>query len=171
MAAALFNKPLSANIRLGWESVTPAKPALNREHQVDNNGYNEFVLLEFSKPIDPASVKLTSTTGGDMDVSYWLGGNAVQKANLAGKSVAALASSLGFGPINNSDGTASGTRTVDLTGGAPAGYVNAILFGPRYGQNDANYDYFKVTSITGSTGFAVRTILGDPALYRRSPGL
>src|SRR4029077_16574043 len=67
------------------------------------------------------------------------------------KRVAALTSSLGFGPINNSDGTASGTRTVDLTGGAPAGYVNAILFGPRYGQNDANYDYFKVTSFTGST--------------------
>lgn len=125
----------------------PGENCSQPEHQVDNNAYDEFVLFEFSKPIDPINATLTSTSGGDMDVSYWLGGNAVQSLNLTGLTTSL--NGLGFGSINNSDGTASGTRVVDLTGGTPSGYVNAILFGPKY--TDGN-DYFKISGMTGSNG-------------------
>jgi hypothetical protein len=61
-------------------------------------------------------------------------------------------SGLGFGAINNDLGTASGSRDVNLTSGVPSGTVNAILFGPKNGDND---DYFKIGSMGGSTASAV----------------
>ena len=94
---------------------------------------------------------ITSTSGGDLDVSYWLGGNAGQNMNLSGLTTATLAS-LGFGAINDNLGTAVGSRDVSLTAGVPSGSVNAILFGAKSGDND---DYFKIGSMGGATASAV----------------
>jgi hypothetical protein len=88
---------------------------------------------------------ITSANGGDLDVSYWLGGNKGQNMDLTGLTTANLAG-LGFGSVNNNGGTPAGSRDVDLTAGLPYGYVNAILFGPKSNDND---DYFKIGSMTG----------------------
>jgi hypothetical protein len=146
-SSGTFQKATLGQYSAGLGVCYPGENCSQPEHQVDNNAYDEFVLFEFSKPVDPSTVTLTSTSGGDMDVSYWLGGNAVQSLNL--KNLTSSLNGLGFGSINNTNGTATGTRVVDLSGGTPSGYVNAILFGPKY--TDGN-DYFKITSMTGSTG-------------------
>ena len=125
----------------------PGENCSQPEHQIDNYSHDEFVLLEFSKPVDPISAKITTTSNGDMDVSYWLGGNAVQSLSLA--TLTTSLTGLGFGSINNTNGSVGGTRTVSLGGGAPYVYYNAILFGPKYTDNN---DYFKLASMTGSTG-------------------
>ena len=141
-----FQKATLGQYSAGLGVCYPGEDCSQPEHQVDNHGYDEFVLLEFSSPIDPASVKLTSTSGGGMDVSYWLGGNAGQSMSL--KNMTTSLSSLGFGQMNNSTADST-THVVNLASGLPSGYVNAILFGPKY--NDSN-DYFKITSMTGSNG-------------------
>jgi hypothetical protein len=148
-SSGTFQKATLGQYSAGLGVCYPGENCSQPEHQVDNNAYDEFVLFEFSKPVDPSSASLTSTSGGDMDVSYWLGGNAVQSLNLT--NLTTSLNGLGFGSINNSNGTASGTRTVDLTGGAPLGYVNAILFGPKYTDNN---DYFKIGGMSGSTGLS-----------------
>jgi len=124
----------------------PGENCTNPDHQTDNNAFDEYVLFEFSAPVDPSTVHITSTNGGDLDVSYWLGGNAGQNMNLSGLTTASL-SSLGFGAINDNLGTAIGSRDVSLTGGLPSGSVNAILFGAKSGDND---DYFKIGSMGGT---------------------
>ncbi len=146
-ASGTFQKATLGQYSAGLGVCYPGENCSQPEHQTDNYVYDEFVLFEFSKPIDPSTAKLTTTSNADLDVSYWLGGNAVQSLNLT--NLTTSLTGLGFGSINNSNGTATGTRTVDLTGGTPTGYVNAILFGPKY--TDGN-DYFKIGGMSGSTG-------------------
>jgi hypothetical protein len=116
--------------------------------QLSNQLSDEFILFQFSKPVDPSSVNIQSLTkgGGDMDVSYWLGGTG-KTLNLTNDNLTSSLSSLGFGPRNDNDANPGTTRAVDLTGGTPTGSVNAILFGPRYGSG--NNDVFLVGSMTG----------------------
>jgi len=123
----------------------PGETCTNPNDQTDNNGFNEYILLEFGTPVDPSTMHITSANGGDLDVSYWLGGNKGQNMNLTGLTTANLAS-LGFGAVNNNPGTAVGSRDVNLTAGLPSGYVNAILFGPKSNDSD---DAFKIGSMTG----------------------
>ena len=148
---ALFKKRPSANTRDGLGVCYPGENCTNPDHQTDNNAFDEYVLFEFSAPVDPSTVHITSTSGGDLDASYWLGGNAGQNMDLSGLTTASL-SGLGFGVINDNLGTAIGSRDVSLTSGVPAGPVNAILFGAKYGDND---DYFKIGTMGGSTATAV----------------
>jgi hypothetical protein len=118
---------------------------------LSNQLSDEFVLFQFSKPVDPSTINIQSLTNSDLDVSYWLGTSG-QNLNLTDKSeqdhLTTSLSSLGFGLRNDSDGTASTTRVVDLTGGTPAGSVTAILFGPRYAFTNNN-DSFMVGAMGG----------------------
>ena len=101
------------------------------EHQIDNNGAVEMVLMQFSSPIDPTLITIqpygTSSSGYDRDVTYYLG-TGTGTINLSGKSLADLAA-LGFSSANNSDSTVStAARSVAISGGA----VTSLLFGaPR----------------------------------------
>ena len=92
--------------------------------QVSNQSSDEFILFQFSKPVDPSSINLQSLTGSDMDVSYWLGGTSGQNLSLTNKSA-------------------------DLTGGTPTGSVNAILFGASYASNSGYNDSFLIGSMSG----------------------
>ena len=115
--------------------------------------FDEFILFEFSKPVDPSSINLQSATSTDKDVSYWLGGNS-QSLNLAGRNAAdntvTSLSSLGFGSRNDSSGNQGTTRVVDLTGGTPAGSVDAILFGASYAYNSRYNDSFLIGGMSGT---------------------
>jgi hypothetical protein len=150
LGTSTFAKATLGQYSSGLGVCYPGENCTNPDHQVDNNTFDEYVLFEFSAPVDPSTVHITSTSSGDLDVSYWLGGNAGQNMNLTGLTTATL-SGLGFGAINNDLGTAVGSRDVNLTGGLPAGSVNAILFGAKNGDND---DYFKIGSMGGATASA-----------------
>ncbi len=126
----------------GQNCTTLANEQLGNQSSVD-----EFILFQFSRPVDPTSINLQSLTNSDMDVSYWLGGKSGQ--NLAGDLVSSLAN-LGFGARNDSNGSAGATRVVDLTGGTPAGSVNSILFGPSYAFNSNYNDEFLISGMSGT---------------------
>jgi len=115
----------------------------NPVHQVDNQGQGEYVLFSFSSLVDPSTVRIDPYGTYDTDVSYWAG--TVSSLNLTGTSYAGLAG-LGFGSRIDNDGpTQSSFRDVSIV--SPA--VTALLFGAKY-QGGGN-DYFKITSMTGST--------------------
>ena len=129
----------------GQNCTTLANQQLGNQSSVD-----EFILFQFSKPVDPSSINIQSLTNSDLDVSYWLGGTSGQNMNLTNDNLTSSLSSLGFGARNDSNGTASTTRVVDLTGGTPAGSVNAILFGPSYASNSGYNDSFLIGSLSGT---------------------
>ena len=129
----------------GENCTTLANEQLGNQFSVD-----EFILFQFSKPVDPTSINIKSLTNSDMDVSYWLGGTSGQNLNLTNDNLTSSLSSLGFGARNDSNGTAGTTRVVDLTGGTPAGSVNAILFGPSYAYNSNYNDQFLIGSLAGT---------------------
>ena len=117
-------------------------------HQVDNGGTpDDFVLFQFSAPVDPLSVRIDPYGTYDRDVSYWVGN--INTSNLTGLSYNGLAT-LGFGlRIDNDDYASSSYRDVSIGG---ANSVNALLFGARVGSGaDSNADYFKIKSMTAST--------------------
>lgn len=146
-----FQKATLGQYSSGLGVCYPGENCTQPDHQVDNSGFDEYVLFEFATPVDPSTVHITSTSGADLDASYFLGGTAGQNMNLTGLTTASL-SGLGFGAINDDLGTASGSRDVSLLSGLPPGPVNAILFGAKYGNTD---DFFKIGTMGGSTSSPV----------------
>jgi hypothetical protein len=151
--AGLFQQAAVGQYSHGLGVCYPGENCSSPNHQTDNSGFDDFVLLEFSSPVDPSTVRVTTTSSlssqRDTDVSFWLGGNsATQDLNLAGTSVAGL-SGLGFGARVDDDGAIlaqNGFRDVTIP---PTGvFVNKMLFGSKYLDGD---DYFKITSMGGST--------------------
>ena len=155
-SSATLQKATLGQYSSGLGICYPGEDCTNPNHQVDNNMFDEYILFEFSSPIDPSTVNITSTYTGDLDVTYWLGGTAGQTMNLTGLTTSLTG--LGFGVQNDNLGTATGSRTVDLSGGVPAGPVNAILFGAKYLDSD---DYFKVGGMAGIS--TVTTAVPEPS--------
>ena len=113
-------------------------------HQVDNQTSFDFVLFKFNFTADPTSVVINPYGTYDRDVTYWVGDNntALTGLNLAG---------LGMGARMDDDSTVStNSRSVSIGGGTG----NALLLGARLSGNnaDSNYDYFKIESLTASSG-------------------
>ena len=150
-SGGLFQRAALGQYSHGLGVCYPGEDCSNPNHQTDNNGFDDFVLLEFSAPVDPATARVTTTTsgGGDTDVSFWLGGtSAAQNMNLAGTSVAGL-TGLGFGArVDDSASNLAQNAFRDVTIPPTGVYVNKMLFGAKY--LDSN-DYFKLTSMGGST--------------------
>lgn len=118
------------------------------DHQVDNVGSYDFVLFQFSTPLEMASITIDpfAPSDTDRDVSYWEG-SASNPLNLTNKTVANL-TGLGFGSIVNVSNSASlNAITVPLNGST---YVNSLLFGAQYGQGDLD-DYFKISGLSATT--------------------
>jgi hypothetical protein len=148
-SSGLFQKATLGQYSAGLGVCYSTENCQQPEHQVDNNGFREYVLFTFSSPVDPSSMGITTTSSSDMDASYWMGGNS-GVLNLAGVSVANL-STLGFTGTRNDSNSSSGTsRTIDLTVGNPPGTVNAILFGASYLNSDGILDYFKIGNMGGT---------------------
>jgi hypothetical protein len=123
----------------------------NPEHQVDNHGYDDFVLFKFYvsgvlTAVDPASIVINPYGTYDRDVTYYIGNSTT---NLSTIGLAGL-SGAGFGGRNDDDSTVSGnSRSVSLGGGNG----NELLFGARLSGNhaDDHLDCFKIESLTIST--------------------
>ena len=153
-SAGLFQKATIGRYSQGLGVCYPGDNCSNANDQTDNSGSSDFILLEFSAPIDPTTARVTTTSSTqnqrDTDVSFWLGGTgSSQNLDLTGTSVAAL-TGLGFGNrVDNEDNlnlARNGYRDVSI---APVGqYVNKMIFGAQYLEGD---DFFKMTSLGGST--------------------
>lgn len=126
---------------LGVCSIT--EPCGNPSHQVDNAGQHEYVLFQFSAPIDPISVRIDPYGTYDRDVSYWTGNITLPSDLLVGETYSSLTGLGFFSRIDNNGTVSSSPRDVPII--SPV--VNAMLFGPRY--NGGGDDYFKITSLTG----------------------
>lgn len=116
----------------------------NPSHQVDNAGQHEFVLFQFSAPVDPISVRIDPYGTYDRDVSYWTGNISLPSDLLVGETYSSLTGLGFFSRIDNNGTVSSRPRDVPIV--SPA--VNALLFGARL--NGGGDDYFKITSLTGS---------------------
>ena len=115
------------------------------QHQVDNIGAADWVLFQFSAPVDVTSVRIDPFDTWDRDVSYFLG-TAGGPLNLTGITYAALGG-LGFGGVQNDSASASNLfRDVSINGGL----ANAMLFGGFLGGDDED-DRFKITSLSATT--------------------
>ena len=112
--------------------------------EINNSGDDEFLLFQFSAPIDPTSITLDSPGKGALDVSYWLGSTTKKSMNLANMNPTTSLSTLGFGAQTNSN--AGSTSAINF-GGAPSTSVNAVLFGAMYGYSG---DFFDILSLSGA---------------------
>lgn len=111
------------------------------DHQVDNVGRENFVLVTFSSPVTNVSFVIDPYGTYDRDVSYWVGTGATP--NLNGATLVSLAS-LGFGPqVNDNASPSSSARTVNV-----AGTFSYVLFGAQVGPDTD--DFFKIRSVTAS---------------------
>ena len=110
------------------------------EHQVDNDGARDYLLFQFSSPVDPLSLSITTVNNADLDVSYWVGTVTLPSDKLQNDTIAALGTR-GFGSrLDNDYSGSAASRTVALT----SGFVNGLLFGARDGSTN---DAFKVAGL------------------------
>jgi hypothetical protein len=117
--------------------------------RVDNVGQLEFLLFQFSAPVDLKQIILDpGGTVFDLDVSYWTGN---LTGSLTGTTLAGL-SGLGLGSQQNFPNTAAGSALpFSLTGSG----VTALLFGTRAAlttcstsTTDPGCDRFYIKSLT-----------------------
>jgi hypothetical protein len=116
------------------------------EHRVDNHNWADFVLFEFSNPVNLSSMSFKNVYN-DSDTTYYYGN---LTASVSGKTLGQLAGIGLTGVQNNDSNISSGDRTFNLNINGP---VNALLIGGRVGTGkDYNDDYFKISGLAGSTG-------------------
>ncbi len=103
------------------------------QHAVDNaDGRTDFILLQFSTPVDPLSVTINQYNS-DSDMDYWTGNI---PASLAGLSLSNLS---GYTSGSNDS---SGSRTISLT----SGVVSALLIAADI--NGGCNDFFKLAGLS-----------------------
>ncbi len=142
------------------------------EHQVDNDGAVDFLLLQFSTPVFPQSIIIQPYGYYDSDVTYFLG-NTSSSLNLTGLTVSDLPG-VGFGTAKYSPGNVDNDpRTVNITSNTP---VNSILFGARLSSGGDRYDdYFKVQVVNAApvpepaTLGLVGAALAAVGIFRKRP--
>jgi hypothetical protein len=138
------------------------------QHQVDNDGPDEWVLFLFSEPIDLGSVSLNTTSGDDTDMEYYAG---LIPGAYDGLDIGWPPDVFDYGDLAGySHGVSApnglnGDRTVDLTG---LNDVNFLLVGAYTGAFDTfqnctwkngrqkceekkYYDFFKISALGAST--------------------
>jgi hypothetical protein len=132
---------------LGVTDQAEGLPAGNPEHQVDNYGPDNWVLFQFSSPMENVSVVINPYGVYDRDVTYWTG-NTDSSITLTGKTYSDL-SALGFGTLVNDTSVASEyARAVTISSATP---FTTLLFGTQMGEpTGSNIDRFKIVSIAGT---------------------
>ncbi len=127
---------------LGVCNQLEGKDCGSPQHQVDNSGFHDFVLFQFSKAVIPTTVRIDPYGEYDRDVSYWTG-NIADASGLNGTTLLGLAG-LGFGDRKDDDANASNSsRDVSIN----SGLVNGLLFGASVSDPRDRDDWFKITSI------------------------
>ena len=117
-------------------------------HQVDNLGDQDFVLFQFSLPVDPTSVTINPYGYYDRDVRYYVNSAALSLATVD----ASLPSAVGteFNDYDSQNGSSQSARSVALGGSTS---VLTLLVGtPNLSNSSSNpdkfKDFFKIESLT-----------------------
>ncbi|MDP8989245.1 MAG: PEP-CTERM sorting domain-containing protein, partial [Acidobacteriota bacterium] len=117
--------------------------------EVDNSGHMDFVLFQFSSAINSASVVLNPVCNcGYTDSTYYTGN---LTGTIAGLSLAQL-SSVGLYSTESQSGgnTQQNVGISGISGGVTSILLGADTAGPHFGS-----DYFKIGSLTYTTGSSV----------------
>jgi hypothetical protein len=145
------------------------------QHTVDNSGWLDFMLFQFSTPVDPVSLFVNVFQTGDSDMNYWMGNTSNTVGLLTGVSYGNL-SSLGFGAIQSSNNAGTSNSRLVMFPGTTS--VNALLVAASVANTDSA-DYFKIRSITvepnpvpepATYGLIGSALLGLAILRRRTRG-
>jgi hypothetical protein len=106
------------------------------QHEVDDSGHLDFVLLTFSVPVTAVSITIVPVCDCDTNASYVVGDFTSSSVN--GKTLAQVGT-----VVTNNETTTDTTRVVTLTG-LGAG-VTSVLFGASVLGDD---NYFKISSVS-----------------------
>ena len=126
------------------------------QHQVDNQYGTEYLVINFSQAIDLTNVVLKNfgTCSGcsvDMDMSYWTSTTSLSSLSSIPTTGWTSDNCSGSGCI------ASGLTDSLVVNGT--GVKTLIIAAGTFSGNDSNFDYFKVSSLTGTT---YSQIVGTP---------
>ncbi len=120
-----------------WNEGLGVEHAGDDSHAVDNSNQKDYLLLEFSQPVELDRVYL-GWVSGDSDLRGWIGTFNDPYNNHLTLSDSVLSS---FSHVENNDGSSS-IRWADLNAGKVVG--NAIVIAARTDQSN---DYFKLGTV------------------------
>ena len=128
--------------------------------RLDNVGQREFLLFQFSAPVDLKQIVIDPKDTFDRDVSYWVG--TYQTGGLTGKGLSGL-SGLGFGSLQSRPNSASSSPlTLSLTGNS----VTSLLFGAQAALTTCSTS----TTDPGCDRFYIKSLTDDPVVATPEPG-
>lgn len=136
------------NLYSGGLGITSqGESTVSPDHAIDNNGKNELLVFEFSNSLfDPASFQI-GWKDTDSDIRWWIGGASLgANYDFTGKTFSNL---LGLGFTSYSSNNVPINTSTSLIGSDVGRY---LIFAPALyntGGSDRNYDYFKISQITG----------------------
>ena len=117
------------------------------QHEVDNDNGYDFVLFQFSNPINSASIVIDPVDGVfGRDVTYYTGNLTNPASSLPGETLSQLIA-LGFtGPVDDNSTASINPRTVTLSDVNNG--VTSILFGASTEPGNTGTDFFKIRNLT-----------------------
>ena len=146
-----FEASLGVTYSTGIGVTNPDERNLVPEHQIDNAGGNEWVLLIFEGPVSEVVLTVDPYGAWDRDVTYYTA-NITGAVDLAGLTYSDL-DELGFGErVDDLSTRSSDSRDIEITDDGSG--FNAILIGAQQAKPFfRNVDRFKITGVEAS--FAV----------------
>jgi hypothetical protein len=146
----VFSAAYLGHYSLGLGVTDSSENGANNTHVTDNNGQNNYVMLEFSQSVAVDRAYLDFIVG-DSDVKVWIG--TIPNAYTTHQNLnAALLSSLGFSEVNLGGSSA---RWADINAGLLSGNVFVIA-----AKTDETDDGFKLSKLETACGSGPRiTIL------------
>lgn len=118
-------------------------------HQVDNSGERDFLLIQFSSPVNLTGAVLHPYCGSgcpaggwDRDVTYFTGVNLALNLSLTGLGLGTLP--VGFNGGTEILNTPGGTLAIGLSGSG----INSLLIGASSTNVDGLIDRFKLQSVS-----------------------
>ena len=133
------------------------------EHQIDNNGQFDFILLRFSSAVDLTSITLGnfSTGASDMDMTYWT------NVSTSLTSVPTGGTTINCGAAGQIACTGGSTITYGATNAGTNGFtgtnVTSLLIGAAYAPGTTGGDYFKIQDLAVTNYVASST--PEPASF------
>jgi hypothetical protein len=116
----------------------------DNSHTVDNMGYSDFTVFEFSAPVNITSYYLHKF-GNDAD-SSWYVGNLAAGFDFTGKTLANLNA---LGLTTGANFWTSGSDTNPLENISTSVYGNYLILAANFGTSDRD-DQFKIRTITAT---------------------
>ena len=139
----VFSPAYLGHYSLGLGVTDSSEDGANNTHVVDNNGQNNYVMLEFSQSVGVDRAYLDFIVG-DSDATIWIG--TIANAYTSHQNLnAALLTSLGFTEVNLGSGAA---RWADINAGLLSG--NVLVIATKTDETDDGFKLSKLETACGS---------------------